>query len=59
MLLLDKDITMKGQVNNLLELELEVDERENKEYEIKAIVDNVIYAKDVKGYLLELYYLVS
>lgn len=30
----------------------------NKEYKIKAIQDNTIYAKEVDGHLLRVYYLV-
>ena len=30
----------------------------NKEYEVEIIRDNTVYAKEVDGYLPELYYLV-
>ena len=42
-----------------LEPEPEFDVGNNKKYKIEAIIDNAIYAKEAKGYLPSLYYLVS
>ena len=39
--------------------EPEFDASDNKEYEVKAIIDSTVYTKKAEGYLLELYYLVS
>ena len=36
----------------------EIDENDDKEYEVEAIQDSAIYAKEIDGYLLGLYYLV-
>ena len=41
------------------EPELEFDAGNNKEYEVEAIIDSAIYAKEVEGHLPGLYYLVS
>lgn len=56
---MEKDTIKKKQVNKLLELELELNIEDNKEYKVEAIVDNTIYAKVARDYLLELYYLIS
>ena len=60
MLLLEQDTTKKGQINKLfLEPEPEFDAGNNKEYEVEAIIDSAVYAKEVKEHLPGLYYLVS
>lgn len=41
-----------------LELELEFNTGNNKEYELEAIRDNTIYAKKIEGHLPSLYYLI-
>ena len=42
-----------------LELELEFDTGDNKEYEVEPIIDSAVYAKEAEGHLSGLYYLVS
>lgn len=60
MSLLEQNTTKKGQVNNLLESELEFDARKDKEYKVAAIMDSIVYAVEVaEDQLLRLYYLVS
>lgn len=56
--MLEEDITKKGRVDeNTIELDTGGN---NKEYQFEAIWDNAIYANEsTKGYLPELYYLVS
>ena len=59
MSLLEQNTTRKSQINKLFpELEPEFDTNKNKKYKIKAIGDSVIYAKEAKKYLPDLYYLV-
>ena len=41
------------------EPELEFDASDNKEYEVEAIIDSAVYAKEIEGHLPVLYYLVS
>ena len=41
------------------EPEPEFDTNNNKEYEVEAIKDNAVYAKETEGQLPGLYYLVS
>ena len=41
------------------EPEPEFDAGNNKKYEVEAIKDSAVYAKETEGYLLGLYYLVS
>ena len=41
------------------EPEPEFDTGDNKEYEVEAIIDSAVYAKEVEGHLPSLYYLVS
>ena len=48
---------MKKRVKKILELN--VDNKNNKKYEMKAIWDSAIYAKKSEGYLLNLYSLVK
>ena len=37
----------------------EFDASDNKKYEVKAIIDSTVYAKEAEEYLLGLYYLIS
>ncbi len=37
---------------------IELDKADSKEYKVKAICDNAVYAKESEGYLPGLYYLV-
>ena len=60
MSILEQDTTRKGRINELFpEPEPEFDTGNNKEYEVEAIKDSAIYAKEAKGHLPSLYYLVS
>lgn len=61
MSLLKQDTIRKGWVNKLLEFkpEREFDVRDNKKYEIEAICDSKVYAKEAIGQLPGLYYLIS
>ena len=60
MSLLEQDTTRKRRMNELFpEPEPEFDVSNNKEYEVEAIIDSVVYAKEAKEHLLGLYYLVS
>ena len=60
MSLLEQDITRKRRMNELFpEPEPEFDANDNKEYKVEAIIDSAVYAKEAKGHLLGLYYLVS
>ena len=60
MSLLKQDTTRKGRRNKLfLEPKPEFDAGNNKEYEIKAIIDSAVYVKEAEEYLPDLYYLVS
>ena len=55
-LLLEQDITKKGQVNDM---QLEFKAGDNKKYEIDDIWNSAVYAKESRtGQLLRLYYLV-
>ena len=57
--LLEQNIIRKGQTNEIFpEPELEFDASNNKEYEIEAIKDSVVYVKEAKKHLPGLYYLV-
>ncbi len=55
MLLLEQDSTRKGRVETAIEL----DKGNSKEYEVKAIRDSTVYTRELKGYLLGFYYLIS
>ena len=55
MLVLEQDNTKKRQINKFVP-EFEV--ADNKKYELKAIRNNIIYAKKADKHLLRLYYLV-
>ena len=58
--LLEQDTTRKERMNELFpESEPEFDAGDNKEYKIKAIIDNAVYAKEAEAHLPGLYYLVS
>ena len=55
MSLLKQDTTKKGREFSVPEFE----PGDNKEYEVEAIRDSAVYAKEADGYLPELYYLVT
>ena len=55
---LEKDITKKEQVDENVR-ELEFNTNDSKEYKVKAIRDNAVYAKELEGYLPGLHYLVA
>ena len=55
MSLLKQDITKKRSEFSMLEFK----PGDNKKYEVAAIRDSVVYAKEANGYLLGLYYLVA
>ena len=56
-LLLEQDTTKKSRMNEFAEVpEFESD---NKEYEVEAIQDSAVDAREANGHLLGLYYLVS
>ena len=56
-LLLEQNITRKGRMNKFSVPEFEPGD--NKEYEIEAIRDSIVYTKEVDGHLPGLYYLVE
>ncbi len=57
--LLEQDTTRKGRVDETTSrLEFESD-GDGKEYEVEAIRDNAVYARESEGHLPGLYYLVS
>ena len=56
--LLEQDTTRKGRMNEL-EPEPELDAGDDKEYEVEAIKDSAVYAKEAERHLPGLYYLVS
>ncbi len=54
-----KDTIKKRQVNNALEkLEKEFEAGKDKEYKVKAIIDNAMYSKEINNQMPGLYYLV-
>ena len=55
--LLEQDTTRKGREFSVPEFELEPGD--DKEYEVEAIRDSAVYAKEADGYLPGLYYLVA
>ena len=60
MSLLEQDTIRKGRINELFpEPEPEFDVGDNKEYEVEAIIDSTVYAKEAEGHLPGLYYLIS
>lgn len=48
----------QSDANTLLELKREFEVKKNKEYEIKSIVDSVVYSKKLTSQLPDLYYLI-
>ena len=59
-LLLEQDITRKGRMNEFAEVpEFEFESGDDKEYEVEAIQDSAVYAKEADGHLPGLYYLVA
>ena len=56
MSLLEKDSIKKGRMNEFAVLKFEPGDE--KEYKVEGISDNTVYAKEVDGHLLGLYYLV-
>ena len=56
-LLLEQDTTTKRRINEFTEVP-KFDKGDNKEYEVKAIQNSVVYTKKVDRYLSGLYYLV-
>ena len=56
--LLEQDTTKKGQVRKELP-ELDAGNKGSKEYEVEAIRDSAVYAKESEGHLPGLYYLVA
>ena len=61
MSLLKQDSTRKKQVNNALsepEKLLKFKARDNKQYEVKAIINSTIYGQQANNQMPDLYYLV-
>ncbi len=59
MSLLEQDIRKKWQVNDALpEPEKEFESRNNKKYQVKSIIDSVVYNKEANNKMLDLYYLI-
>ncbi len=60
MSLLQQDIPRKGRVDKALpEPEKKYEAGDNKEYEVKAIIDSVVYGQQANNQMSGLYYLVS
>ena len=61
MSLLEQDTTKKGGVDEKVrQIEFYADDDESREYEVEAIRDSAVYARESKlGHLLGLYYLIS
>ena len=57
MSLLEHDTTRKERVKKVLELN--IDNEGRKDYEVEAIWDSAVYARELKGHLPGLYYLVT
>ncbi len=53
MSLLEQDNIRKGRV----EIAIELDKGNSEEYEVEAICDSAVYARESEGYLPGLYYL--
>ncbi len=56
-----QDTIKKGRVNKFnkpLKLEKEFEARNNKEYEVKAIIYSIVYGNETINQILGLYYLV-
>ena len=51
--MLEQDTIRKGRVNNKVlpepEKELEFEAKDNKEYKVKAIIDNVVYGQQASN----------
>ena len=62
MLLLEENTTRKKQVNEKtlseLEIELEFQVRNNKEYKVETIINSIKYSKLANNKILSLYYLI-
>ena len=58
MLLLEQDTTKKEQINEFAKVP-KFEAGNNKEYNVEAIQDNAVYAKEVDGHLPGLYYLIA
>ena len=59
MSLLEQDTTKKRWMSELFpEPEPEFDVGNNKDYEVKAIINSAVYAKEAERHLPDLYYLV-
>ena len=59
MSLLEQNTTRKEWINELFpEPEPKFDAVNNKEYEVEAIINSVVYAKEAERYLPSLYYLI-
>ncbi len=61
MSLLEQDTIRKGRVDSkaLPESEKEFEARDNKEYEVGAIIDSAMYGQQANNEMQGLYYLVS
>ena len=57
--LLEQDTTRKGWMDKNNTTELDTGNNESGEYEVEAICDSAVYARESAGYLSKLYYLVS
>ena len=57
MSLLEHDSTRKERIDKKI-TELDFEAGDSKKSKVKAIWDSAVYAKELKGYLPELYYLV-
>ena len=57
MLLLEQNTTKKEQINEFSVPKFEVGD--DKEYEMEAIRNSIVFAKKVDGHLSRLYYLVT
>ena len=58
MLVLEQHTTKKEQIDENM-TDLAAGNKDSKEYKIKVSWDNTVYAKELKDYLLGLYYLVA
>lgn len=58
--LLEQNIIKKRQVNikTLPKSKGEFEARDNKKYEFKAIIDNVVYSKEINNQMPGFYYLI-
>lgn len=61
MFLLEQEITKRRRIYKKfanLDLDLELDIENDKEYKVESIKNSVIYTKKVRSQLLDLYYLI-